>query len=404
MRRLLGTIFESLNDPFLVARVQSFFGLKLIKILDKSSDIDGSKSSTKPNCYEMSMVDKNKTCLYLRSSQFFYYFFMIMTGLGNEYFYIFFLPMLMWNFDDKLAFLTTISWAFSMYLGQASKDILKIPRPATPPVIKLEFRFLKEWGFPSTHAMAATSISLTLLSLLFQKYDTPEFYIFRIFSLTLGIFLSFSICVSRLYLGMHSVLDILIGILYALLLSFVFLSYSNLFFVFVTKSIFNGCLAYVAIYCIGLAYPCSHRNQKFKSTARSDTFLILGKIFKFKFKIKLILESFILYKIGVAGGVTLAISLRYSLNFVEMGLLNQETTIELKLLRFFVGAFCVQSARFIGKKILYIIINLFAKVGNRPVLLKEFIQSRFYFDLFFYYFNYTCVSFTAAFTCFLVFN
>jgi len=277
MRTFLRLIFESLNSPHLVSSIQSFFGLKLIKILDKPTKSGGSTPSTKSNHYEMPMIDKNKTCLYSRSSELVYNFFMIMTGLGNEYFYIFFLPMLMWNFNDKLTFLTTLSWAFSMYLGQASKDIIQIPRPATPPVIKLEYRFLKEWGFPSTHAMAATSISFTLVSLIFKEYNSPEFYMLRMASLTLSIILSFFVCLSRLYLGMHSVLDILVGVVYAFLLSLMFLSYSNLIFNFVTKSLLNGCLAYVAIYSLGLAYPCSHRNQSFKSTARSDTFLILGK-------------------------------------------------------------------------------------------------------------------------------
>ncbi len=50
-----------------------------------------------------------------------------------------------------------------MYIGQVMKDILKLPRPPSPPVVKLETRVDAEYGMPSTHAMAATAISFTLL-------------------------------------------------------------------------------------------------------------------------------------------------------------------------------------------------------------------------------------------------
>lgn len=50
-----------------------------------------------------------------------------------------------------------------MYVGQVMKDLLKLPRPLSPPVVKLETRVDAEYGLPSTHAMAATAISFTLL-------------------------------------------------------------------------------------------------------------------------------------------------------------------------------------------------------------------------------------------------
>lgn len=50
-----------------------------------------------------------------------------------------------------------------MYIGQLTKDLLKLPRPPSPPVVKLETRVDVEYGLPSTHAMAATAISFTVL-------------------------------------------------------------------------------------------------------------------------------------------------------------------------------------------------------------------------------------------------
>jgi hypothetical protein len=45
-----------------------------------------------------------------------------------------------WNVDGSVARKISILWAFFMYIGQATKDILAIPRPASPPVLKLEKR------------------------------------------------------------------------------------------------------------------------------------------------------------------------------------------------------------------------------------------------------------------------
>lgn len=58
-----------------------------------------------------------------------------------------------------------------MYIGQVAKDILKWPRPFSPPVVKLEKRVITEYGMPSTHAMAATAISFTLLMSTVDKYQ-----------------------------------------------------------------------------------------------------------------------------------------------------------------------------------------------------------------------------------------
>lgn len=58
-----------------------------------------------------------------------------------------------------------------MYIGQVAKDILKWPRPSSPPVVKLEKRVVAEYGMPSTHAMAATAISFTLLISSMDRYQ-----------------------------------------------------------------------------------------------------------------------------------------------------------------------------------------------------------------------------------------
>jgi hypothetical protein len=140
MTSLVKRVCKSLDNPVLVARIQSFFGIEFLKVRSLGSKTD--KRSEQKDHYEMPMLDA-LVCVYSIHSRFFYYFFQVVTSMGNEIFYILFLPILVWNFNEKIAFLTTTSWAFSMYLGQVSKDLLQMPRPATPPVVKLEYRFLK---------------------------------------------------------------------------------------------------------------------------------------------------------------------------------------------------------------------------------------------------------------------
>ncbi len=43
-----------------------------------------------------------------------------------------------WNVDGCAARKVSILWAYFMYIGQATKDILRIPRPSSPPVLQLE--------------------------------------------------------------------------------------------------------------------------------------------------------------------------------------------------------------------------------------------------------------------------
>jgi len=45
-----------------------------------------------------------------------------------------------WNVDGCVARQIGMLWAFFMYIGQATKDVLAIPRPASPPVLQLEKR------------------------------------------------------------------------------------------------------------------------------------------------------------------------------------------------------------------------------------------------------------------------
>ncbi|XP_032713214.1 sphingosine-1-phosphate phosphatase 2 isoform X1 [Lontra canadensis] len=145
---------------------------------------------------------------YIVKNYFYYYLFRFSAALGQEVFYITFLPFTHWNIDPYLSRRLIIIWVLVMYIGQVAKDILKWPRPLSPPVVKLEKRVIDEYGMPSTHAMAATVISFTLLLSTMDRYQYP----FAL-GLLMAVVFSTLVCLSRLYTGMHTVLDVLGGIL-----------------------------------------------------------------------------------------------------------------------------------------------------------------------------------------------
>ncbi|XP_066478334.1 sphingosine-1-phosphate phosphatase 2 [Tiliqua scincoides] len=151
---------------------------------------------------------------YVVKNYFYYYLFRISSAMGQEVFYITFFPFTYWIINPFLARRMVIIWTLVMYIGQVSKDLLKWPRPFTPPVVKLEKRTTAEYGMPSTHAMAATAISFTFVVTTVNQYK---------YSFGLGMMgaLLFSTMVglSRIYTGMHTVLDVIVGSLIAAILT-----------------------------------------------------------------------------------------------------------------------------------------------------------------------------------------
>uniref|UniRef100_A0A663LPE4 Sphingosine-1-phosphate phosphatase 2 n=1 Tax=Athene cunicularia TaxID=194338 RepID=A0A663LPE4_ATHCN len=120
---------------------------------------------------------------YIVKNYFYYYLFKFSAALGEEIFYITFLPFTYWNIDHSVSRRMIIIWSIVMYIGQVSKDILKWPRPLSPPVVKLEMRTDAEYGMPSTHAMAATAISFSFLIATVNQYKVGE-YLFYLVGLT----------------------------------------------------------------------------------------------------------------------------------------------------------------------------------------------------------------------------
>nr|CAD7204868.1 unnamed protein product [Timema douglasi] len=109
--------------------------------------------------------------------------------------------------------------------GQGIKDIVRTPRPSCPPAVRLQKKWALEYGMPSTHAMVGMSIPFSVILYTMSRYQITcscVSFFFRKYSVPLGVMFAVAwctlICMSRLYLGMHSLLDIVVGIILALLL------------------------------------------------------------------------------------------------------------------------------------------------------------------------------------------
>ncbi|XP_042593307.1 sphingosine-1-phosphate phosphatase 1 [Cyprinus carpio] len=154
---------------------------------------------------------------FIIDNKFLYYLFTLGTELGNELFYISFFPFFMWNVDAYVSRRLVVVWVWVMYLGQCTKDVIRWPRPASPPVVKVEMFYNSEYSMPSTHAMSGTAIPLSLFLLTYRRWEYP-----LLLGLSLAISWCVLVCLSRIYMGMHSILDIIAGFLYSLLILVVF--------------------------------------------------------------------------------------------------------------------------------------------------------------------------------------
>lgn len=204
---------------------------------------------------------------FLIENRFLFYLFTFGTELGNELFYITFFPFIMWNVDAFVSRRLIMVWVWVMYLGQCTKDVIGWSRPASPPVVKVEMFYNSEYSMPSTHAMSGTAIPFSLFFMTYGRWEYP-------FSLGFSLALCWClvVCVSRIYMGMHSVLDVIAGVLYSVLILLFFLPALDLI------DGFNLTCRYAPLIIVSfhLGLGLFSFNLDTWSTSRGDTAQILG--------------------------------------------------------------------------------------------------------------------------------
>lgn len=201
---------------------------------------------------------------------------MIASHSCGIYFYIMLLPFLFWIGELQVARLLTLLMAMCTYVAGALKDLICAPRPDWKRGVVLvghsegdeTSNAHEEYGFPSSHTIN------TICMLVFCGY----FYSFSLKMFGLSLFASldsstdFKLCVvagicwtafiihGRIYLGMHSPVDVVGGVAVAAVLMLVFLPVELYLDAWITSSSYSV-PAYATVFAILLCwtYPVSLR-------------------------------------------------------------------------------------------------------------------------------------------------
>jgi membrane-associated phospholipid phosphatase len=129
------------------------------------------------------------------------------TFLGEEEFYLVFLPLIYWCFNKRIGIRLAYAFLLSSYLNLLLKDLFGVPRPNDPRIRLLRHETTP--SFPSGHAQGA----VVTWGYLAAQWRNWAFWVVAIALIFLNSF-------SRVYLGVHFPQDqvggITIGVLYLL--------------------------------------------------------------------------------------------------------------------------------------------------------------------------------------------
>eukprot|EP00931_Biecheleriopsis_adriatica_P007542 TRINITY_DN108814_c0_g1_i1.p1 TRINITY_DN108814_c0_g1~~TRINITY_DN108814_c0_g1_i1.p1 ORF type:complete len:471 (-),score=75.56 TRINITY_DN108814_c0_g1_i1:74-1438(-) len=148
-------------------------------------------------------------------------YFSFWSFFAEEEFYLLSLPILFWSVDYRFARHMNYVVCFGLLWGNLLKDVFRLPRPKNidPKVwvphnaIAYDNTACRDFGFPSTHAMNSVSNSLFAVLYCLEHYRAESGASFK--GALLGSMLVWicSLSFGRLYLGVHSPMDVKGGLL-----------------------------------------------------------------------------------------------------------------------------------------------------------------------------------------------
>lgn len=135
---------------------------------------------------------------------FFDHFFVGITVLGEEYFAISVLCLILWCVNKQAGYRIGFAYISSWILNFSLKEIFHIPRPFAldKDLVPLRPETATGYSFPSGHTQSAASLSTAVMA----NFRKRWLYI-------IGVSLIILMACSRMYLGVHTLLDVGVGAL-----------------------------------------------------------------------------------------------------------------------------------------------------------------------------------------------
>ena len=142
-------------------------------------------------------------------------FFRIVTFFGDQEFYLLMFPLIFWCIDSRLGVRVAVAYLLSTWLNVTIKEITMAPRPFE---IDPSVGLIDEVGFgmPSNHAQASTMI-----------FGVLAYHFNRRWGWVTAVVITLLVGFSRIYLGVHFPLQVLIGWLLGGILVAIYIGFLN---------------------------------------------------------------------------------------------------------------------------------------------------------------------------------
>ncbi|MFW6006726.1 MAG: phosphatase PAP2 family protein [Halanaerobiales bacterium] len=127
-----------------------------------------------------------------------------MTFLGDETFFILLFSLVYWCINKKFAYFMGFAFLSSGLINTVLKEVIQVSRPIGQDNIRsLKVETAPGYSFPSGHAQMAASYWTSLMIEVRKSWFT-----------ILGVIIILIVGISRIYLGLHTLQDVLGGIIF----------------------------------------------------------------------------------------------------------------------------------------------------------------------------------------------